>query len=49
MADKLVCTCGPKGIEFVASQYREYALGARLAPRGPVVEPVTGKAAEKKA
>ena len=33
MADKCVCTCGPKGIEFVAPSYKEFALGARLAPK----------------
>ena len=37
---KLVATCGPKGIEYIASTFKNLLDGAKLAPRPePVVTP----------
>ncbi len=37
---RLVATCGPKGIEFIASSFAKLLDGAKLAPKPePVVTP----------
>ena len=40
MPSRLVFSCGPAGIEYVAPTYRQYVEGAKLAPR-PEVEVTT--------